>query len=448
MSTLTTGALIKDGQVSQFGYKIVLVKQGGGRVSLNTYVRSFRIFESIFTKFTYMEGLILDGMNITQRFGFQPGDKFEVEIYKDPSDSPPIERLVKSFIIEELGGQNRPDGNKAANYTFRAVSELGHKGLNARVKRSYRGKASAIVDKINSTFLNKNLLFEKTPSYGDIRYVTTDNKSVFDVIEDISKHCISASNPKDGNYLFYEARDKCFFKALKHIRATGVDHKYKLVANKNRAEQTEDNLFRIDTFVHHESIDQRKNYLNGTLNNVVRSFDFITREVKDTDYAILSDSRHGNLFGDNLLMEPEEVNFFRADLGDAGPSVFLRCSQKSYKDSEKDSSEELLSKIRPYAVGQMGLLNQTRLTVSVLGNPKILPGDVIEIEMAQASGDSTIEEKDFVLGGKFLVGTVVHAITDSDDYSLIIDLYKDSYERDISSFRKDINSLGLNELGD
>lgn len=127
--------------------------------------------------------------------------------------------------------------------------------------------------------------------------------------------------------------------------------------------------------------------------------------------------------------------------------MFLRCSQKSYKDSEKDSTEEFLSKIRPYSVGQMGLLNQTRLTISVLGNPKILPGDVIEIEMAQASGDSTIEEKDFVLGGKFLVGTVVHAITDSDDYSLIIDLYKDSYERNIS-FRKDINSLGLSELGD
>lgn len=446
MATIATSAIIKKEQIDQFAYKITLVKRTNGvtaEIGFNSYVRHFKLFESVFSKFTYIEGLILDGMNIAQRFGIQPGDIFRVDIYKDPSDIAPHERITKDFIIQDLGGQERAEGNKAAKYTFRAISECGHKGLKTKVKKSYRGKGSAIIMTINDQYLDKSLKKESIGSYGNMKYVVP-SLTPFEAIENISKHCISGSNPKDGNYFFYEVRDTVYFKPLKAIVAAANNHKYTLAADKNRAPdlQAANDYFRIIEFQHHQSINQQDFLQNGTLTNKVLTFDFISRSVKTKEFGLLGMKSDIVLMGDNLLMDTQEVNHFipGPNETDERTSLFIRCGSESYKDDDKDKTVETLAKGRPFAQAQRGLMNQTVLTISVLGNPRIKPGDTIEIEMSQASGD-IIQEKDFVLGGKFFVGSCAHSITDMDDYTTILELFKDAYERDISEYRKDINSL-------
>lgn len=451
MVTVATSAIIKKEQIDQFAYKITLVKRTNGvntEIGFNTYVRHFKLFESIFSKFTYIEGLILDGMNVAQRFGIQPGDVFRVDIYKDPSDVAPHERISKDFIIQDLGGQERSEGNKAAKYAFRAISESGHRGLKTKVKRSYRGKGSAIVNIIAGQYVTKGTLnpamrWESIGSYGVIKYVVP-SLTPFEAIENISKHCISASNPKDGNYFFYEVRDTVYFKPLKAIVAHANNHKYALSADKNRApdNQAANDYFRVIEFQHHQSTDQQKFLQSGTLLNKVTTFDFITRKITDKKFGLLGMKQDILLMGDYLLMDNQEVNHFIPGNKetDEQTNLFIRCSSESYKDSKEDKTVETLTKARPYAQAQKGLMNQTVLTISVLGNPRIKPGDTIQLEMAQPSGD-VVQEKDFVLSGKFFVGSCAHSITDMDDYTTIIELFKDGYERDITQYRKDINSL-------
>ena len=453
MATIATSALIKGEQIDQFGYKITLVKRTNGvstEVGFNTYVRHFKIFESLFSKFTYIEGLILDGMNVTQRFGIQPGDLFRVDIFKDPSDIAPHERIQKDFVIEHLGGQERSTGNKAAKFTFRAVSETGHRGLKNKVKKSFRGKGSAIVSAIRSQYLDPTMKMESIGSFGNMRCVIP-SLTPFEAIENISKQCMSGSNPTDGNYFFYEVRDTVYFKPLKAIVAAANNHKYVLAADKNRAPdlQAANDYFRIIEFQHHESTDQRNYLQNGTLSNKVLTFDFITREIKTTGFSILALKEDILLMGQHLLMDSQEVDHFVTKQGQPGTdevtSLFVRCSNRSYLEKPKDEntifcSEEFIEKVRPFAQAQRGLMNQTVLTISILGNPRIKPGDTVEIEMAQASGDF-VDEKDFVLHGKFLVGSSAHSITDMDNYTTILELFKDGYERDISVYRKDINNL-------
>ena len=84
-------------------------------------------------------------------------------------------------------------------------------------------------------------------------------------------------------------------------------------------------------------------------------------------------------------------------------------------------------------------MNQTVISCRVLGNPKIKPGDIIELKAAQAN-PSDIEQRDPFLNGKFLVGSVKHVVLDAGTYETVVDLFKDGYELDISNFRRDINS--------
>jgi len=86
------------------------------------------------------------------------------------------------------------------------------------------------------------------------------------------------------------------------------------------------------------------------------------------------------------------------------------------------------------------MMNQTVLTAKIIGNPYIKPGDIIYIKEAATPQGDEQEEKDPLLSGQFLVGSARHIVMDAKEYTTILDLYKDGYEQDISTYRRDIKS--------
>ena len=140
--------------------------------------------------------------------------------------------------------------------------------------------------------------------------------------------------------------------------------------------------------------------------------------------------------GPNLLIDEEELNnLIGGDVqGDEDPNLYVRCNNQSY-----DQVEDFFAITRGPSQAQKILMNQTVVTIKVHGNPKLKPGDTIELDVNQPSAEST-KEVDFVLSGKFLVGSVVNSVTDLENYITICDLFKDGYERSITDYRTDINS--------
>lgn len=443
---LVSSYIVKKGQIEQFGYKITLQKRTNNSATetgFTSYVRTFKMYESLFSKFMYVEGLIVDGGGIIQRLGVQPGDILRFEIFKDASDT--IEdKISKDFVIEQLGGQLRNEGQKSSKYTFRAISNIGFKNLTNVVKKSYRGKPSEIVKSISTEFLkpapNELLANNFTSTFGSLVY-NVNNKPPFAAIEDISKHCIAEDDDKKGNFFFYEDRNGIYFRPLADIVQSANAFIYTFTPEKNRSQTSASNdYFRIQEFTHHESTDQRKKLLSGTLKNKTLTFDFVRRTIEETTFDIRSEPDKTLLLGKNLLMDEEEMSTFIGDINsdqretNEEPNLFIRCSGVAY-----DNTNEYLGAIHGLAKAQKGLLNQTAISVVLLGNPKIKPGDIIDIKINQASGEPK-EDSDFVLSGKFLVGSCAHSITDVEKYITICDVFKDGYERSIEDYRKDINS--------
>jgi hypothetical protein len=441
--TLTESFFVNKGQIDQFGYKVVLRKntnKSATEVGFTTYVRHFRIYESLMSMFMYVEGLITDGGGMIQRLGIQPGDVLEFHLFKDPSDSKEL-KIIKEFVIEQLGGQNRNEGQKSSNYTFRAVSKASFEETKNKIKKTFSGKCSDIVKGISIEYLraqpqdiNSNNF---TETFGDVKYIAS-SITPFEAISNISKYAIAAADPNDTNFFFYETKDGLNFKSLSNIIKSANGFSYIFAVDKNRDQTNVANdYFRIQEFIHHQSTDQRKKIIDGVLKNKTLTFNFISRSIDEQIFNLREEYQDIIQLGDHLLMDEEEIDNYVGDdkrFTDEEQSLFVRCSDEAY-----DQTQDFISSARSVRDAQKALMNQTVLTVTLHGNPRIRPGDIIDVNINQASGQDRIE-KDFVLSGKFLVGSCVHSVTDVQSYITICDLFKDSYERSVTDYRKDINS--------
>jgi hypothetical protein len=276
-----------------------------------------------------------------------------------------------------------------------------------------------------------------TETFGDVKYIAS-SITPFEAIASLSKYAISKEDQNDTNFFFYETKDGLNFKSLSNIVKSANAFSYIFAVDKNRDTNSVSNdYFRIQEFTHHQSTDQRDKITKGGLKNKTLTFNFVSRTINEQVFNLKEEYKDIIQLGPHLLMDDEEIDNYVGDenrFTDEEQNLFIRCSDESY-----DKTQDYISSARSVRDAQKALMNQTVLTVTLHGNPRIRPGDIIDVTINQASGQDRIE-KDFILSGKFLVGSCVHSVTDVQSYITICDLFKDGYERSIADYRRDINS--------
>lgn len=436
--------IINNKQVDQFGYKALLIKNTNNskaQFNFTTYLQRFSLFEGMFSKFMYVEGQIFDGAGFVKTIGIQAGDIIRIDLFKQPEDS--LDDIISGeFYIESVSGSTRLVSGKGEIFTFRAISKIGFMALKTKIKRSFNGKASEIIQQICDKFFDlepgKVSANNIEETFGVLN-ISASSLQPFDVIERINSQAVSPANKAgDNNFFFYETRQGVVYKSLRKIVQDANTFNYIIPADKNRSEESEDlDYFRILEF-EVKTTDNHSQKLNeGVLENQTLTFDFISRKIEKKTFKLKDNFKDILLMGENLKFDIDEIDNLVGDeqrTTDEEQNVFPRCSSKSY-----DQQEDFISLKRGPTQAQYQLMNQTVISCRVLGNPKIKPGDIIELKAAQAD-PSDIEQRDPFLNGKFLVGSVKHIVIDAGTYETVIDLFKDGYELDISNFRRDTNS--------
>lgn len=436
--------VINNQQVDQFGYKALLIKNTNNskaEFNFTSYLQRFTIFEGLFSKFMYCEGQIYDGAGFLKTVGLQAGDIIRIVLFKEPGD--PIEdTITNDYYIESLGASTRLVSGKGEVFTFRAVSKIGFVGLKSKVKRSFVGKASDIIQQICTKFFElepgkvdpKNI--EET--FGSLN-ISASSLPPFQVIERINTQAVSPANRAgDNNFFFYETREGVIYKSLRKIVQDANTFNYIVPADKNRNQESQEkDYLRLLEFQVKAMDDQRQKLKEGALENQTLTFDFISRKVEKKSFKLKDNYKDILLLGENLAFDMDEIDNLVGDenrVTDEEQNVFPRCSNKSY-----DQQEDFVSLKRGPSQAQQQLMNQMVISCRILGNPKIKPGDVVDLKAAQPDASSE-EKRDPFLTGKFLVGSVKHVVIDAGTYETIMDLFKDGYEFDISNFRRDTNS--------
>ena len=314
--------------------------------------------------------------------------------------------------------------------------------LKSKIKRSFNGKASEIIQQICDKFFDlepgKVSANNIEETFGVLN-ISASSLHPFDVIERINSQAVSPANKAgDNNFFFYETRQGVVYKSLRKIVQDANTFNYIIPADKNRSEESKDqDYFRILEIEVKTTDNQGQKVKEGVLENQTLTFDFISRKIEKKTFKLKDNFKDILLMGENLKFDMDEIDNLVGDeqrTTDEEQNVFPRCSSKSY-----DQQEDFISLKRGPSQAQYQLMNQTVISCRVLGNPKIKPGDIIELKAAQAN-PSDIEQRDPFLNGKFLVGSVKHVVLDAGTYETVVDLFKDGYELDISNFRRDINS--------
>lgn len=442
--TIAQSFIVNNKQVDQFGYRALLIKNTNNskaEFGFTTYLQRFTMYEDMFSKFMYVEGQLYDGTSFIQRVGVQAGDIIRITLFKSADDEL-NQTVTNDFYIESINTGAKLTGGKGSTYTFRAVSKVGWVGLKSKIKRSVTGKVSDIVYKVCEQFfkLETEKLnpanFEET--YGDINLSATSIPP-FEFIERLNSQAVSAANKAgDNNFFFYETRNGVVYKSLRKIVSEANVFEYNIRIDKNRDKESEEKDYqRIQEYQVKTVNDQRAKLEQGVLQNQTFTFDFISRKIEKKSFNLKDTYRDILLMGEHLAFDMDEIDNLvgeQTTVTDDQQHIFPRCSSKSF-----DQQEDLVSLKHSPSNAQYALMNQTVISCRVLGNPKIKPGDVINIKAAQPNASDT-EEADILLSGKFLVGSVKHVVLDAATYDTIIDLFKDGYEVDVSSYRKDTNS--------
>ena len=436
--------IINNKQVDQFGYKALLIKNTNNskaQFNFTTYLQRFSLFEGMFSKFMYVEGQIFDGATFVKTVGLQAGDIIKIDLFKQPEDS--LDDIISGeFYIESVSGSTKLVSGKGEIFTFRAVSKIGFMALKSKIKRSFNGKASEIIQQICDKFFDlepgKVSANNIEETFGVLN-ISASSLHPFDVIERINSQAVSPANKAgDNNFFFYETRQGVVYKSLRKIVQDANTFNYIIPADKNRSEESKDqDYFRILEIEVKTTDNQSQKIEEGVLENQTLTFDFILRKIEKKTFKLKDNFKDILLMGENLKFDMDEIDNLVGDeqrTTDEEQNVFPRCSSKSY-----DQQEDFISLKRGPSQAQYQLMNQTVISCRVLGNPKIKPGDIIELKAAQAN-PSDIEQRDPFLNGKFLVGSVKHVVIDAGTYETVVDLFKDGYELDISNFRRDTNS--------
>ena len=125
------------------------------------------------------------------------------------------------------------------------------------------------------------------------------------------------------------------------------------------------------------------------------------------------------VFGENVPINAKDLEY------DYTPASYIAISESAWERDDYLQEKYINSRI------QKQLLQQTKITIEVYGNPAIKPGDILNLDIpARSSAEGDIETRR--QSGDFIVWAVKHNIKDNI-FQTIIDLCKDSYEKDVTS---------------
>lgn len=430
--------------VTQFSYSVVLKKDAAAKgVGIATAINSISMQQSLLRQAISLEISLIDGLNLVEDGLLALGSIIEVTLFKFDDDAPENKIILKFFVTNiENAIQTTRQKEKVYDvvaYTFPAVT-------NAWPLTKFYPEdtpSNVIKEIVKSRFVTDP---DKEIGIGD-NWIDSKNTikggfifhqiKPFDAIARLLSQSLS-SQSDDSTYFFYQ--DYQGFK-LRTARSICNDAnkqkswKYTFYPERNNPQtgnSVEKDYFRVLYLSQYEHSNYFELMSSGVLRSEVMLIDLVNRQVKvpTKTFKYEDDNKQifllGNnspidtsypIFARNIELNPLELKY------DFTPASYIAVSENAW---ERD---DYLEDKYIYARAQRALLEQTKITVEVYGNPSIKPGDIMNLDVPAKSG-MTEDEKSTRQCGDFIVGAVKHNVKGTI-FQTIVDLYKDAYEKDV-----------------
>lgn len=399
-------------------HKLMLHSDDGCRAyDITGQVHYMDIYESILSPIIYAELTIEDSIDLQRQFPLIAEEYVEIEYsVGDAHKHSKFKLHVKGINNLEVSEQQKWKG-----YTVSLVSMEMLKNANQHVDKKYQGDIATNIKGVIKDYLktDKHLNIETTRG---IDNVMLTNIRPFEAIDMMRRRAVSKKYVSSA-FVFYENKHGYNFETIEAIferNKKGVGDKvftFNPTALVNHKDSTFRNILAYRQVAFADSIDKIH---HGGFSNKVGSLDLTTG-----GYKILS-------YTNNLGQD----KFTPADSGGTGQntSAFERTHGKTtgktmLVPTASDRNESFLANKLSILQAYTQKITQNLTHVYIWGDSEITAGDVIDVTLPEAVGDTGTPERDRLASGKYIVAKCRHCFTLGPKplYTQALELIKTSF---------------------
>lgn len=449
--------VLNNGAINEFHYSLV-IKESEDAIAyaINGFVDNFSVRQSLLRYSMSIELSIRDGAQLVDKSILKAGSVLELSLFKNVDD-PEHLKLVKTFYVTNIDSsvQALTPNERVYDVTAFTFSGISDAWPFTSYYPSGSNPSDIIEDIVRKKFTLKPEQIGWSKGVNKAHWSKSDHvldtatifkqTSPFDAITNMLKRC--TRNSKDSTFFFYEDIEGYKLRTIGDMTSSQEVIKYTMRADKTLIGNYRDDFYKILYLTQHNNSDYFKLLENGVYASEVVYIDLLNRtignnnsqnlfEYANTQHrdALLTtgeyDSFDSNtdVFKRNGVPDPAAARL--KDSYDITPSTKISFSETAW--GRKDYVHEKY----PYDMAQRALFEQNKISIEVYGNPELKPGDMLEVVIPKQTQELGYSNR---LNGKYLITAVRHNVK-GNIFQTIVDLHKDSYEKDVLTESKDNNN--------
>jgi hypothetical protein len=361
------------------------------------------IFEDMAKPTMYATFTMNDNIGLISKFPIIGEEEIHFE-FQSPGMAKPTLFKFRSFAISNI----QKDANgKGSTYTIRCVSEEHLYAGSSLVKESFSDTISNIIPII----LSKNLQTKKALSVDPTKGITTipiPKLHPLKAIDMLRQRAVSAEYAASA-YVFFENQAGFNFKTIEGLIKGNRDSigSREFNAQQNTMGSKESMAAAFRTIIKYEALvknDSNKKAAEGVFSAVTKTFDLNAKTFESKDFK-LKDVFDKIQTPDKSAQIPSSDQFIN-QFASRVPKQFFTLKDTSRPDTFIDMA---MATRNSFVV----LLNSDVTRVLVHGDTGLKVGDMVKMNLPDASGTTDKKKPDKMTSGNYLVVRLRHMVTTS-----------------------------------
>ena len=359
------------------------------------------IYEDFNSPSLYAEITMDDKIGILQDFPLIGEEEFEIT-FLTPGLSYPTTYKFYTYSISDV---QQSMNSKGYSYVIKCVSKEQLIQSNINILQSYTETIDSIVTNIFNRYLQTDKILDVDPCKGT-ETIIIPKITPFMAIDLIRKRAVH-SKFTSSSFVFFENQEGFKFKCIEQMMEDGKDKigskTFYYYSSTQLGPETETLSFRsIIEFENIGRTDITDIIQDGGIKNKVRTFDIFTKTQIDKEFDLSKNF--------SSLVSIDKNNTL--NISDSMINTFASKPTFNFyipKDAGRNENflEDMLGAKRTF----LKLFNSNYVRVYIPGDSSIKAGDVVELNLPNASGTTETKSDDNLVGGNYIVTRLRHNIT-------------------------------------
>lgn len=437
-----------------FEYKKFEIKNyNGDTIQLSpSVVISLHIFESIFDPYIKAVAIINDTNSILESLPIIGQE--EVSIMVKPIGLEEGQIDLK-FIPYKISDRLIPGMAKNSTYTLSMYQKDTVLGMKKSFSSAYSGSISDIIKKLlkdTSLSPTKTRITETLNKHN----ILFPNTNLFESIAMLQNYAQSDLY-KPSNFFFYQDHVNGYnFRPIaqmisetplqqpsKEGQGASQNQKYYFTTDTAVSRLSDSSIFSMKGFESIKDLDNFYNLQAGMFGSNLISHDLVTKSWKRYTYDYQKEfSKENHLYKNKLIRNGTQIiDFDNSErvINHLLPTDSFRKDSKWVKDHKSTLDLDFGRHVEENYLSRKSYLLQMdylKLNISVIGDMRVVPGTVIELEFPDTSSTDN-KRKNEKYSGKYLVTTVRHGFSLTEPRHLMhLEVVKDSFEKELTVDKK------------